>query len=233
MSTQQWNEVDDYLIATVLPADPVLAAAQAASAAAGLPNIAVAPNQGRLLQLLAQVQGARRILEIGTLGGYSAIWLARALPAGGHLDTLELDPGHAEVARANLAAAGFAQVAQVHVGSALDTLPSLAQGDPYDFVFIDADKVSNPDYLRWALRLTRPGSVIVIDNVVREGAVALADSSDPAILGTRQVLAMLGAEPRLRATAVQTVGVKGYDGFAIAVVQDPAPQDPAPQDPAP
>jgi len=204
MSTQQWNEVDDYLIATVLPADPVLAAAQAANAAAGLPNIAVAPNQGRLLQLLAQVQGARRILEIGTLGGYSAIWLARALPAGGHLDTLELDPGHAEV------------------------LPSLAQGDPYDFVFIDADKVSNPDYLRWALRLTRPGSVIVIDNVVREGAVALADSSDPAILGTRQVLAMLGAEPRLRATAVQTVGVKGYDGFAIAVVQDPAPQDPAP-----
>ncbi|HEV7207263.1 MAG TPA: O-methyltransferase [Mycobacteriales bacterium] len=218
MDTEQWDAVDDYLIATVLPPDPVLASALSASAAAGLPNIQVAPNQGRLLQLLAQIQGARRILEVGTLGGYSTIWLARALPAGGHLDSLEIDPKHAEVARASLAAAGFADSVEVHVGPALDTLPTLAKGEPYDFVFIDADKPSNPDYLSWALRLTRPGSVIVVDNVVRAGAVADQRSEDAGVRGTQQVLAMLGAEPRLRATAVQTVGGKGYDGFALAVV---------------
>ncbi|MGQ0841791.1 O-methyltransferase [Actinokineospora sp.] len=214
----RWHAVDDYLCDTLLPEDPVLAAALAASAAAGLPEIAVAPNQGRLLNLLARVHGARRVLEIGTLGGYSAIWLARALPEGGSLVSLEYEPRHAEVARSNLARAGFDGVAQVRVGAALELLPALADEDPFDFVFIDADKPNNPHYFAWALRLTRSGAVIVVDNVVRGGAVADAGSDDPAVLGTRSVLAMMAADPRVEATAVQTVGSKGHDGFAVALV---------------
>ena len=216
--SERWAQVDDYLVDRLLPDDPVLSAALADSAAAGLAAINVTPPQGRFLNLLARVLGARRVLEVGTLGGYSTIWLGRALPADGHLLTLEVDPATAEVARGNLARAGLADVAEVRVGRAIDLLPQLAAEPPYDLVFIDADKPSNPDYLSWALRLTRPGSVIVVDNVVRGGAVADADSEDPAITGTRRMLDLVAAEPRLDATALQTVGAKGYDGFLVALV---------------
>ncbi|MGX2997453.1 O-methyltransferase [Streptomyces sp. JNUCC 64] len=222
MTEQQdrWNAVDDYFTAELAPADEALEAALRDSDAAGLPAIAVAPNQGKLLQLLARTQGARRILEIGTLGGYSTIWLARALPAGGRLVTLEYQAAHAEVARRNLARAGLDGVTEVRVGPALETLPLLEAegGDPFDFVFIDADKVNNPNYLDWAVRLTRPGSVIVCDNVVRGGAVTDADSTDPAVVGTRELIARTAAHPTLDATVVQTVGAKGYDGFLLARV---------------
>lgn len=182
--------------------------------------INVAPNQGKLLRLLAEIQGARRILEIGTLGGYSTIWLGRALPADGRLVTLEYDPRHAEVARGNLARAGLAELAEVRVGPALESLPKLADEnpEPFDFVFIDADKVNNAHYLDWAVRLTRPGSVIVLDNVVRGGAVTDATSTDPSVRGTRAALELIASHPRLDGTAVQTVGSKGYDGFALARV---------------
>ncbi len=181
----------------------------------------MAPNQGKLLHLLALTQGARRILEVGTLGGYSAIWLARALPADGTLITLEIDPRHAEVARGNLAAAGLERVAEVRVGRAADSLAELVeQGvEPFDLVFIDADKPSNPEYFRRALQLTRPGSLIIVDNVVRGGTVADADSADPAVVGTRALHELIAAEPRVSATSVQTVGSKGYDGFTLARVQ--------------
>jgi predicted O-methyltransferase YrrM len=191
------------------------------SEAAGLPAISVSPPHGKFLNLLARVQGARNILEIGTLGGYSAIWLARALPpGGGRLITLEVDPLHAKVARANLARAGFANIAQVRLGRAIDTLPELEHegAGPFDLVFIDADKPSNPDYFAWALKLSRRGTVIVVDNVVRKGAVANAASDDAAVQGVRRLNAMMAAEPRVSATAIQTVGVKGYDGFAVALV---------------
>ncbi len=212
-----WTRVDDYLCGTLLPPDPVLDAALARSAAAGLPPIAVAPNQGRMLNLLARIHGARRILEIGTLGGYSSIWLARALPPDGRLVTLEYDPRHAEVARENLATAGLDGVVEVRVGAALDTLPGLV-GEPFDLVFLDADKENNPAYVQWALRLTRPGSVIVADNVVRAGAVADPGSTSPVVAGIRAMHEMIAAEPRLAATAVQTVGAKGHDGFTLALV---------------
>jgi predicted O-methyltransferase YrrM len=220
MTLARWTAVDRYFTDLFVPADPVLDAALEASAAAGLPPINVSPPQGKLLNLLARVHGSRTVLEIGTLGGYSTIWLARALPDGGRVITLEHDPRHAEVARANLARAGLAHVAEVRVGPALDTLPQIAaQGlGPFDLVFIDADKKSNPDYFAWALRLTRRGSVIVVDNVVRDGAVIDAQSPDPNIQGVRRCNAMMAAEPRVSATAIQTVGGKGYDGFAIAVV---------------
>jgi predicted O-methyltransferase YrrM len=213
-----WSDVDDYLVGRLLPDDPVLTAALAASDAAGLRAINVTAPQGRFLNLLARILGARRILEVGTLGGYSTIWLARALPADGRLVTLEIDPATAEVARSNLARAGLQDVAEVQVGPAIDLLPGLAGDSPYDLVFIDADKPSNPDYLQWALRLTRPGSVIVVDNVVRGGAVADDASDDPMVLGTRRMMDMVAAEPRLDATALQTVGAKGYDGFLLALV---------------
>ena len=220
MNPDTWAAVDRYLSEVLVPHDESLAAALASSVAAGLPQIHVAPNQGKLLQLLARAVGARRILEIGTLAGYSTIWMARALPPGGRLVTLESDARHAEVARSNFAHAGLADVVELRLGNALDTLPALAAegAGPFDFTFIDADKVSIAEYAEWALKLSRPGSMIVIDNVVREGAVIDAASTNPAVQGVRRMNAMIASEPRLSATALQTVGSKGYDGFAIALV---------------
>jgi predicted O-methyltransferase YrrM len=220
MSRDLWSSVDRYMQSALLKPDPVLEDALKANAAAGLPAIDVAPNQGKLLYLIAQLLGARSILEVGTLGGYSTIWLARALPAGGTLVTLEVDPKHAEVARANVARAGLTQVVDVRVGRALDTLAALA-GQMFDLVFIDADKPNNPAYLAWALRLTRPGSAIVVDNVVREGAILDATSDDPRVQGTRNLFEAIAREPRLEATAIQTVGGKGHDGFVLARVVSP------------
>ncbi|HUC38160.1 MAG TPA: O-methyltransferase [Acidimicrobiales bacterium] len=224
MSQDTWNAVDSYINAALVGDDPALDAALAASAEARLPPIAVAPNQGKLLHLLAVVCGARRILEIGTLAGYSTIWLARALPRDGRLVTLEYDPKHAKIARANLERAGLSSVVEVRVGAALDTLPKLAAEDlgPFDLVFIDADKPSTPDYVSWALELSRPGSLIVVDNVVRDGKVADPESRDESILGMRRTFDMLGSDPRLDATALQTVGIKGYDGLAVALVKPAA-----------
>jgi len=220
MDRATWDAVDDYLGETLVRQDEALAAALRESAAAGLPAISVSAAHGKLLHLLARVQGARTILEIGTLGGYSAIWLARALPPGGRMLTLESEARHAEVARANLARAGLANVVTVRLGRAIDTLPELAReaAGPFDFIFIDADKPSNPDYFAWALRLARRGSVIVVDNVVRGGAVADAASKDAAVQGVRRLNQLIAAEPRVAATAIQTVGHKGYDGFAVALV---------------
>lgn len=220
MSAAQWTAVERFLNQYFVPPDPALEEALAASAAAGLPAIEVAPNHGKLLHLLARIQGARRILEIGTLGGYSTIWLARALPPDGLLVTLELEPRNAELAKSNIARAGVADRVQIRVGRALDTLPKLeAEGlAPFDFFFVDADKRSNPDYLEWALRLARPGSVIVVDNVVRDGAVADAKIRDPDLEGIRRFNEVIASDPRLSATAIQTVCSKGYDGFAIAFV---------------
>ncbi len=220
MSQEQWTAVDDYFNGLFAPPDPALEAALEATAAAGMPMINVAPNQGKLLHVLARSVGARQILEIGTLAGYSAIWLARALAPGGRLISLEADPRHAEVARANLARAGLAEVAEVRVGPALATLPQLAAErlGSFDLVFIDADKPNTAGYFEWALRLARPGALIIADNVVRDGAVIDADSRDASVQGVRRFNAALAAEPRVSATAIQTVGSKGYDGLAIAVV---------------
>lgn len=212
MSQDDWSAVDAYLADTLVGSDAVLEAALADSAAAGLPAINVAPNQGKLLKLLAEMQGARAILEIGTLGGYSTIWLARALPAGGRLISLEYEPRHAEVARRNLARAGLADRVQVKVGAAAETLPTL-QG-PFDFVFVDADKANYPVYFREALRLSRPGGVIVADNVVRGGKVLRPDG-DANALGVVRMHELIAAEPGVSATAVQTVGSKGWDGFTL------------------
>jgi predicted O-methyltransferase YrrM len=222
VSAEQWAAVDRYISELLVGEDPDLDAALDASRAAGLPPINVAPNQGKLLHLLARIQGARQILEVGTLGGYSTIWLARALPSGGRLVTLEIDPGHAEVARANLERAGLLDRVTLRVGRAADSLAALADegAGPFDLVFIDADKPSNPEYFRWAVQLTRPGSVIVVDNVVRQGAVVDPDSRDPAVVGTRRLNEIMAAEPSVSVTEVQTVGSKGYDGFALALVLD-------------
>ncbi|WP_284743665.1 O-methyltransferase [Amycolatopsis sp. RTGN1] len=218
MTDQNWAEVDDYFTGALLSPDPVLDDALADSAAAGLPRIAVAPNQGKLLNLLARQAGARSILEVGTLGGYSTIWLARALPAGGKLVTCEYEPKHAEVAKANLARAGFGEdVVDIRVGAALDTLPTLT--GPFDFIFVDADKNNLGNYVRAVLDLSRPGTTIVVDNVVRAGRVIDAGSTDPDVLGVREMVDVLAAEPRLDATAVQTVGTKGHDGFVLALVR--------------
>lgn len=218
MNPSDWTTVDTYLAESTGASDPVLEAVLDANAKAGLPAIDVSPVQGRLLQLLTRMCGARRVLEIGTLGGYSSICMARALPTDGCVITLEYDPAHAKVARANIERAGLADRVEIRVGPALDTLPQLTDAEPFDLVFIDADKASNPDYLAWALRLSHPGTVIVLDNVVREGRVVDADSTEPAIVGTRRALEMMGAEKRLTATAIQMVGGKGWDGFAIAIV---------------
>jgi predicted O-methyltransferase YrrM len=216
VSEQLWTEVDDYIGAALLPPDDALTHALRASEEAGLPQIAVSAPQGKLLMLLARSVGARRILEVGTLGGYSAIWLARALPEDGRLVTLEIDPKHAEVARGNLAHAGLADRTEVRVGPAIETLPDL--DGPFDLAFIDADKQSNADYFAHAVRLSRPGSLIVVDNVVRGGKVADAGNTEPAVLGVRRLNDVIAAEPRVSATTIQTVGSKGYDGFTLALV---------------
>jgi predicted O-methyltransferase YrrM len=221
MTQEKWSAVDNYFNEVFLPPDAALDNAIAASTAAGLPAIAVSPTQGKLLFLLAQIQGARNILEIGTLGGYSTIWLARALPPDGRLVTLEASAKHAEVATKNIVRAGFSDTVEVRVGPALDTLPELAaEGrSPFDLIFIDADKRSNPEYFDWALKLSRRGTMIIVDNVVRDGAVADATSTDPDIQGIRRLNELLKAEPRVSATAIQTVGSKGYDGFALILVK--------------
>lgn len=219
MTHEQWSAVDDYITSLLIENDPVLQAAQAASEAAGLPPIAVAPNQGKWLSLTARALSARSILEIGTLGGYSTIWLARALPADGRLISLELDPKHAEVARANIARAGLAERVEVRLGAALESLPRLAAEErgPFDFIFIDADKQNIPEYFTWALELSRPGTVIVVDNVIRRGAVVDANSGDSAVQGVRRFNELLAREKRVSATELQTVGSKGYDGFAFVL----------------
>jgi predicted O-methyltransferase YrrM len=220
MGQSQWTEVDAFLGSLLVGEDESLAEATAAAQRAGLPPISVSPAAGKFLYLLAKLLGARRILEIGTLGGYSAIWMARALPADGHLVSLEYSPRHAEVASGNIARAGLVGTIEIRVGAAADTLPKLAaEGvEPFDMVFIDADKGGYPDYLDWALKLTRPGSLIVADNVVRGGAVADGLSKDPNVQGVRSYLEKVAADPRLEGTVMQTVGVKGYDGLSIARV---------------
>ncbi|MGI9025326.1 MAG: O-methyltransferase [Burkholderiaceae bacterium] len=220
MTHDTWNAVDRYFDESLGTHDDALAAALAASDAAGLPAIAVAPNQGKLLHLLALMQGAATILEVGTLGGYSSIWLARALPEGGRLVTLELDPHHAKVARANVDRAGVGDRVEIRVGPALDTLAQMASEGfgPVDLSFIDADKENNAAYFDRALQLSRSGAVIVVDNVVRGGAVADARSKDGAVLGVRGLVDRIASEPRVAATAIQTVGIKGYDGLLIARV---------------
>ncbi|HEX4591273.1 MAG TPA: O-methyltransferase [Gemmataceae bacterium] len=219
---EQWEAVDRYFNDLLVRPDAALEAALIDSAAAGLPEISVTPSQGKLLWMLARVQQAKSILEIGTLGGYSTIWLARALPPGGRLVTLEVDPGYAEIARANMTRAGVADAVELILGPALGALPQLFSDGrgPFDLVFIDADKVSYPDYLGWALKLSRRGSLIIADNVVRDGAIVDPDSSDPSVQAVRRFNDLLAAEPRLTATVIQTVGSKGYDGFAIALVTD-------------
>jgi predicted O-methyltransferase YrrM len=218
--SQLWDDVDEYFTTHLARNDDALEAALRDSDAAELPQIAITPLQGKFLQLLAQIQGARTILEIGTLGGYSTIWLARALPEDGRLISLEYNPKHAEVAARNLARAGLERIVEVRIGPALESLPKLADENPppFDLVFIDADKVNNPNYVEWALRLTSAGSLIVVDNVVRGGRVADADSKAPDVLGSRAAVELIGSHPRLSGTAIQTVGSKGYDGFALARV---------------
>ncbi|MGK5508356.1 O-methyltransferase [Brevibacillus formosus] len=220
MNREQWTAVDHYFTDKLLEADSVLDTVLQENAAAGLPSIDVAPNQGKFLHLLARIQGARSILEIGTLGGYSTIWLARALPSDGRLITLEYDPKHAEVAKSNITRAGLDQIVEVKVGLALDSLIQLHKENqgPFDFIFIDADKKGNPDYFQWALKLSRKGTVIITDNVVRSGQVVDETSTDPNIIGVRQFTDMAAEEQRVSGTVVQTVGSKGYDGFAIMLV---------------
>jgi predicted O-methyltransferase YrrM len=217
---ETWAAVESYLDELLIPPDAALNAALADSAKAGLPEIAVTPSQGKLLHLLAKMQGARKILEIGTLGGYSTIWLARALPARGRLVTLEGEKKHAEVARRSIARAGLSGKVEVRVGPALTTLSQMAgeRKGSFDFAFIDADKENTTEYFEWALRLSRSGSVIVVDNVIRDGEVADAAASDPRVQGIRRFNEALAREKRVSATTIQTVGSKGYDGFTLAVV---------------
>ncbi len=220
MSQDLWASIDEYINGHLAPPDPVLEAALTDSAAAGLPNISVTPNQGKLLFLLARTIGAKRILEIGTLGGYSTIWLARSLPDDGKLITLEFEPKHAEVARANIARAGLDKVVEIHVGPALETLAVVRETHPgpFDLIFVDADKQNNPGYFEWALKLSRKGSLIIVDNVIRGGDVIDSGKSDAGVVGVRKLYEMLAKEPRVVATAVQTVGSNGHDGFTIALV---------------
>ena len=216
----QWAAVDAFLDATLVREDEALQAAVRESAAAGLPSIAVTPSQGKLLHQLALMVGARRILEVGTLGGYSAIWMARALPPDGKLITLEIEAKHAEVAARNFVRAGVADRVEIRRGPALETLPRIAADalGPFDLAFIDADKQSNPEYFDWAVKLSRRGSLIVIDNVVRDGTILEADSHDPSVLGVRRLFERMVREPRVSTTAIQTVGAKGWDGLAFALV---------------
>jgi predicted O-methyltransferase YrrM len=211
MNQEQWTAVDQYINQTLVVSDAALDAAIEASTKAELPSIAVTPSQGKLLQILAQLQGARRILEIGTLGGYSTIWLARALPKNGRLITLEIDPKHAKIASANVARAGLSRLVDLRLGKAIDTLPKLK-----------AEKATIPEYFTWSLKLSRPGSLIIVDNVVRKGAVIDAESGDPDVQGVRRLNEMLAKEARVTATTIQTVGSKGYDGLTIILVKEPA-----------
>ncbi len=224
MNNETWTRVDQYLAGQLLPRDEVLETALRASDAAGLPSINVTPTQGALLQMFARLCGARRILEIGTLGGYSTIWLARALPHDGRLITLEADEQYAAIARANIGRAGLGGVVEIRTGRALESLPVLARESraPFDLTFIDADKVSTPEYFAAALDMSHPGSLIIVDNVIRNGAVADAATTDASVRGMRRFFDVLKSEPRVSATAVQTVGGKGYDGFAVALVLDSA-----------
>jgi predicted O-methyltransferase YrrM len=220
MSEQTWDAVDRFIEDHFVEDDAALEACLAASKAAGLPAIHVAANQGKLLNLLARATGARRILEIGTLGGYSTIWLARALPAGGRLVTLDANPAFAEVARANIARAGLADKVETRLGKAQDTLPALEaeEVEPFDLIFIDADKPNTPDYFLWSVRLARRGSLIVVDNVVREGEIIDGASKDANVQGVRRFFELAATDPRVDATAIQTVGAKGHDGLAIVLV---------------
>lgn len=222
MSQDTWTAVDEYFKKKLIGIDDALDAALTNSEMSGLPAIAVAPNQGKFLQMLARIQGAKSILEIGTLGAYSTIWLAWGLKPGGQLVSLEADQKHADVAQQNVEHAGLADHVEIIHGAALDTLPSLINDKraPFDFVFIDADKQNNPAYVNWALKLTRPGSIIIVDNVVRNGTIAENNSSDPDVQGARALFDLIEQEPKLDATALQTVGIKGYDGLAIAVVTE-------------
>lgn len=219
MSQSLWSQVDDYFAGMLHPEDPALAGVLASCQANGLPPISVAPNQGRFLHVLALMCRAKKILEIGTLAGYSTICMARALPSGGKVISLEIDPRHAAIARENIGLANLSQVAEVRLGRAIDLLPSLQSEAPFDLIFIDADKPSNTDYFNWALKLSRPGTLILIDNIVREGAVIDAASTDSGVQGTRRVVAAIAAEKRVTATALQTVGSKGYDGLLLALVK--------------
>ena len=218
MSEKVWDAVDDFIAGHLVEDDPALQAAIEASEAAGLPSINVAPNQGKLLMLPARAIGARKILEIGTLGGYSTIWLARALLPDGRLVTLEANPDYAKVAHANIARAGLEGLVEIRVGRALDTLPSLAAEAPFDLIFIDADKPSTPGYFQWAVRLARLGSLIVVDNVVREGAIIDGASEDPNVLGMRRFFELAATDKRVSGTAIQTVGHKGHDGLAVLLI---------------
>jgi predicted O-methyltransferase YrrM len=220
LSKELWTAVDEYICGQLVPSDPVLDHVVASSAAAGLPPIAVTPNLGKLLYLLAKIRGAQKILEIGTLAGYSTIWLARALPPGGRMITLEADPKHAEISQSNIAQAGLSQTVEVRLGSALDLLPKLEaeKSGPFDLIFVDAEKRDNPDYFVWSLKLSKPGNILVFDNVVRDGAVIDPANTTPSVEGIRRFNELVAAEPRVTATAIQTVGSKGYDGFAIALV---------------
>lgn len=221
MSKKTWTAVDDYIVASLFEADPVLDAVLAANRNQGLPAIDVSAAQGKLLSLLVRIRGARRVLEIGTLGGYSTIWMARGLPVDGKVVTLELDPHHARVARSNFERAGVSDRIDLRIGPALQSLAALSgeNAGPFDLVFIDADKPNNPNYLDWAMKLSRPGTVIVCDNVIRDGAVVQEDSGDANVEGARAAFSFIGGERRLDGTAIQTVGAKGYDGFAIAIVE--------------
>jgi predicted O-methyltransferase YrrM len=220
MTQQLWNSVDDYITDLFVPFDSVMQEALATSEAAGLPSISVAPNEGKLLMLLAQLCGARNILEIGTLGGYSTIWLARGMASGGSLITLEASAKHAEIARTNIARAGLTEMVEVRVGPAADTLPQLASEghSPFDLIFLDADKEGYSEYFAWALKLARPGTLIIADNVIRDGEILDPASSDPRVQGIRRFNQLLANEPRVKATVIQTVGRKGHDGMAIAIV---------------
>lgn len=221
---KMWSDVDRYLGDLLAPHDAALEQALDANHQAGLPPIDVPPLLGKFLDVMVRANGARRVLEIGTLGGYSTIWMARALPPGGQVVTLELEPKHAEIARENLKAAGVADRVEIRVGPALDSMRDLhaSGGGPFDLIFIDADKQSMPEYLEWSIKLTRAGSLIVADNVVRDGKVLDPDSSDPHVRGVQRFLEMAGRDPRLSVTAMPTVGARGFDGFALAVVLDPA-----------
>lgn len=220
MNQELWSALDAYFCESLVPSDDALSQALLDSDAAGIPQHSVAPNQGKLLHLLAKIQGASKILEFGTLGGYSTIWLARASPEGGLLVSLESNLTNAEVAKANVARAELSDMVDIRIGKAIDTLPMLVEEGiaPFDFIFIDADKASNPLYLEWSLKLSRPGTVIIGDNVVRNGAVAEPTSTDPNVIGVRRLFELMSGNPRLSATAIQPVGSKGFDGFSLALV---------------